>query len=85
METRTKEAGSARFRRAFTAAVVAPRTIRAKLIRILCVALAILLALLGFSAAHQIGDYQNASATASDAHLADAARGSSTNTRRNAD
>ncbi|MER7027978.1 nitrate- and nitrite sensing domain-containing protein [Streptomyces sp. NPDC000404] len=54
---------------------MAPRTIRAKLIRILCVALAILLALLGFSAAHQIGDYENASATASDAHLADALQG----------
>ncbi|MFF9478890.1 nitrate- and nitrite sensing domain-containing protein [Streptomyces sp. NPDC014733] len=75
METQTTEAGSARFRRAFTAAVVAPRTIRAKLIRILCVALAILLALLGFSAAHQIDDYENAAATASDAHLADALQG----------
>ncbi|MFK0294562.1 nitrate- and nitrite sensing domain-containing protein [Streptomyces sp. NPDC090442] len=64
-----------RLRRAFTATVVVPRTIRAKLIRILAVALVILLALLGYSAARQIGDYRNASTTAADAHLSDALQG----------
>ncbi|MFJ5678745.1 nitrate- and nitrite sensing domain-containing protein [Streptomyces sp. NPDC093097] len=64
-----------RFRRAFTATVVAPRSLRAKLIRILAVALAILLALLGYSAARQIGDYENAGTTAADARLANALQG----------
>ncbi|MFG2298654.1 nitrate- and nitrite sensing domain-containing protein [Streptomyces sp. NPDC048603] len=50
--------------------VVTPRTIRAKLVRILVVAVALLLTLLGFSAAQQAGDYRNAASTASNAELA---------------
>ncbi|MGW5118792.1 sensor histidine kinase [Streptomyces noursei] len=75
MTTPITEQRIPRLRRAFTATVVAPRTIRAKLIRILAVALAILLALLGLSAARQLGDYENASTTAADAHLSDALQG----------
>ncbi|MFG2211644.1 nitrate- and nitrite sensing domain-containing protein [Streptomyces sp. NPDC048638] len=75
MDTQTTEARSQRFRAAFTATVVAPRTIRAKLIRILAVSLVILLTLLGFSAARQVGDYGNASTTAEDAHLSAALQG----------
>ncbi|MEV7616943.1 nitrate- and nitrite sensing domain-containing protein [Streptomyces sp. NPDC089799] len=49
---------------------VAPRTIRAKLVRILVVAVVLLLTLLGLSAAQQVGDYRNAARTASNAELA---------------
>ncbi len=45
------------------------RTIRTRLLRILGLALAVLLALLGVFAAGQISDYRNASATAADARL----------------
>ncbi|MGG2465186.1 hypothetical protein ACO0M4_36435 [Streptomyces sp. RGM 3693] len=75
MTTPITEERIPRLRKAFTATVVAPRTIRAKLIRILAVALVILLALLGLSAARQLGDYENASTTAADAHLSDALQG----------
>ncbi|MFE2164668.1 nitrate- and nitrite sensing domain-containing protein [Streptomyces sp. NPDC059447] len=50
--------------------VVAPRTIRSKLIRILVVAIALLLALLGLSVTQQVGDYRNATRTTSNAELA---------------
>ncbi|MER7989119.1 nitrate- and nitrite sensing domain-containing protein [Streptomyces noursei] len=75
MTTPITEQRIPRLRRAFTATVVAPRTIRAKLIRILAVALVILLGLLGLSAARQLDDYENASTTAADAHLSDALQG----------
>ncbi|WP_327427615.1 sensor histidine kinase [Streptomyces sp. NBC_01236] len=47
----------------------APRTIRTRLLRILILALAVLLALLGTSAVEQIMAYRNASATADNARL----------------
>ncbi|MCK7623210.1 nitrate- and nitrite sensing domain-containing protein [Streptomyces sp. RS10V-4] len=75
MTTPITEARVPRLRRAFTATVVAPRSLRAKLIRILAVALVILLALLGLSAARQAGDYGNAATTAADAHLSEALQG----------
>ncbi|MFI1157974.1 nitrate- and nitrite sensing domain-containing protein [Streptomyces sioyaensis] len=75
METQTPHAGCRRLRQMVTATVVAPRTIRAKLIRILAVAVAILLALLGLSAARQVGDHENAGTTAADARLFDALQG----------
>lgn len=46
-----------------------PRTIRTRLLRILGLALAVLLALLGVFAAEQISGYRNASATAANARL----------------
>ncbi|QTZ91182.1 nitrate- and nitrite sensing domain-containing protein [Streptomyces auratus AGR0001] len=75
METQTPHAGYRRLGQLVTATVVAPRTIRAKLIRILAVSLAILLALLGLSATRQVGDYENAGTTAADARLFDALQG----------
>ena len=47
----------------------APRTIRTRLLRILILALAVLLALLGTAAAEQIAAYRNAAATADNARL----------------
>lgn len=47
----------------------APRTIRTRLLRILVLALAVLLALLGAAASEQISAYRNAAATADDARL----------------
>lgn len=47
----------------------APRTIRTRLLRILVLALAVLLALFGAVAAEQIGAYRNASETAANARL----------------
>lgn len=47
----------------------APRTIRTRLLRILVLALAVLLALLGAAAAEQISAYRNAAATADNARL----------------
>jgi len=47
----------------------APRTIRTRLLRILILALAVLLALLGIAAAEQISAYRNAAATADNARL----------------
>ncbi|MFJ8956862.1 nitrate- and nitrite sensing domain-containing protein [Streptomyces sp. NPDC102381] len=55
-----------------TASVTAssrPRTIRTRLLRILALATAVLLTLLGFFAAEQISGYRNAAATAADARL----------------
>ncbi|MGX1973436.1 nitrate- and nitrite sensing domain-containing protein [Streptomyces kronopolitis] len=75
MESQTTRAGYRRLLRTLTDTVVAPRTLRAKLIRILAVSLAILLALLGFSAERQLGDYENAGTTAADARLSDALQG----------
>ncbi|MFJ8017936.1 nitrate- and nitrite sensing domain-containing protein [Streptomyces sp. NPDC096339] len=56
--------------RAALSTTVAPRAIRAKLVRILVVAVALLLTLLGLSAAQEVGDYRNAARTASNAELA---------------
>ncbi|HEY5833804.1 nitrate- and nitrite sensing domain-containing protein [Streptomyces sp.] len=50
--------------------MTAPRTVRAKLTRILVVSLALVMTLLGFAAAQQRGNYRNASRTASNARLA---------------
>ncbi|GAA1363442.1 sensor histidine kinase [Streptomyces beijiangensis] len=46
-----------------------PRTIRARLLRILVLSLVLLLTLLGISAGQQIGGYRNAAATAQNARL----------------
>ncbi|MET8474550.1 nitrate- and nitrite sensing domain-containing protein [Streptomyces sp. NPDC006422] len=54
---------------AFVTASSRPRTIRTRLLRILALATAVLLALLGFFAAEQISGYRSASATAADARL----------------
>ncbi|MFD8637116.1 nitrate- and nitrite sensing domain-containing protein [Streptomyces sp. NPDC059533] len=70
MDTENPSTRPGRLRAAVMTTVVAPRTIRAKLIRILAVAVALLLALLGLSVAQQVGDYRNATKTTSNAELA---------------
>nr|WP_188283844.1 ATP-binding protein [Streptomyces sp. CBMA29] len=55
--------------------MTAPRTIRAKLTRILVVSLALVMTLLGVVAAQQLSGYRNASATAGDARLSGTLQG----------